>query len=145
MEKLKCSFPTSCKQSYPQFQKTASYTHSHKSKLIYNSNFSENGLIIGDSCRKKFGFHFTKCNAPIITKWEKHCYLSLFQPIYLHFWQEKTKTKSKLFYQKMPWIKDLQRKVWISSKFWFVGKSKSLDFPTMPATAKPLSLYQIKS
>lgn len=39
-----------------------------KSKLIYNSNFSENGLIIGDSCRKKFGFHFTKCNAPIITK-----------------------------------------------------------------------------
>ena len=29
MEKLKCSFPTSCKQSYPQFHKTASYTHSH--------------------------------------------------------------------------------------------------------------------
>ena len=33
-----------------------------------NPNFSENGLIIGDSCRKKFGFHFTKCNAPIMTK-----------------------------------------------------------------------------
>ena len=29
MEKLKCSFPTSCKQSYPQFHMTASYTHSH--------------------------------------------------------------------------------------------------------------------
>ena len=29
MEKLKCSFPTSRKQSYPQFHKTASYTHSH--------------------------------------------------------------------------------------------------------------------
>ena len=29
MEKLKCSFPTSCKQSYPQFHKIASYTHSH--------------------------------------------------------------------------------------------------------------------
>jgi len=29
MEKLKCSFPTSCKQSYPQLHKTASYTHSH--------------------------------------------------------------------------------------------------------------------
>ena len=27
--KAKGSFPTSCKQSYPQFQKTASYTHSH--------------------------------------------------------------------------------------------------------------------
>ena len=39
MEKLKCSFPTSCKQSYPQFHKTASYTHSHKSKLRRNPNF----------------------------------------------------------------------------------------------------------
>ena len=39
-----------------------------KSKLMRNPNFSENGLIIGDSCRKKFGFHFTKCNAPIMTK-----------------------------------------------------------------------------
>ena len=29
MEKLKSSFPTSCKQSYPQFHKIASYTHSH--------------------------------------------------------------------------------------------------------------------
>mgnify|MGYP002515407998 CR=1 FL=1 len=27
MEKLKSSFPTSCKQSYPQFHKIASYTH----------------------------------------------------------------------------------------------------------------------
>ena len=27
MEKLKSSFPTFCKQSYPQFHKTASYTH----------------------------------------------------------------------------------------------------------------------
>ena len=50
-------------------------------------------------------------------------YLALFQSIYSHFWQEKYKTKSKLFYQKMPWIKDLQRKVWISSKFGFVEKS----------------------
>ena len=29
MEKLKSSFPTSCKQSYPQFHKIASYTNSH--------------------------------------------------------------------------------------------------------------------
>ena len=29
MEKLKCSFPTFCKQSYPQFHEIASYTHSH--------------------------------------------------------------------------------------------------------------------
>ena len=29
MEKLKSSFPTFCKQSYPQLHKTASYTHSH--------------------------------------------------------------------------------------------------------------------
>ena len=29
MEKLKCSFPTSCKQNYPQFNEIASYTHSH--------------------------------------------------------------------------------------------------------------------
>ena len=29
MEKLKCSFPTSCKQNYPQFNEIASYTYSH--------------------------------------------------------------------------------------------------------------------
>ena len=29
MEKLKSSFPTFCKQSYPQLHKTASYKHSH--------------------------------------------------------------------------------------------------------------------
>ncbi len=66
-----------------------------------------------------------------MTKCVKHCYLALFQSIYSHFWQEKYKTKSKLLYQKMPWIKDLQRKVWISSKFGFVEKSKLLDFSTM--------------
>ena len=66
-----------------------------------------------------------------MTKWVKYCYLALFQSIYFHFWQEKGKTKPKLFYQKMPWIKELQKKVWISPKFGFVEKSKSLDFPTM--------------
>ena len=29
MEKLKCCFPTFCKQSYPQLHKAASYTHSY--------------------------------------------------------------------------------------------------------------------
>lgn len=29
MEKLKSSFPTSCKQSYPHLHKIASYTHSY--------------------------------------------------------------------------------------------------------------------
>ena len=66
-----------------------------------------------------------------MTKWVKYCYLALFQSIYFHFWQEKGKTKPKLFYQKMPWIKELQKKVWISPKFGFVEKSKSLDFSIM--------------
>ena len=94
---------------------------------LENPNFSENGLITGDSCRKKFGFHFTKRNTLIMTKWVKYCYLALFQSIYFHFWQEK----GKLFYQKMPWIKELQKKVWISPKFGFMEKSKSLDFSIM--------------
>ena len=29
MEKLKCSFPTFCKRTFPQLHKTASYAHSH--------------------------------------------------------------------------------------------------------------------
>ena len=29
MEKLKCSFPTFCKQTFPQLHKIASYAHSH--------------------------------------------------------------------------------------------------------------------
>ena len=29
MEKLKCSFPTFCKRTFPQIHKTASYAHSH--------------------------------------------------------------------------------------------------------------------
>ena len=36
MEKLKCSFPTSCKQSYPQFHKTVSYTHYAQCRLLRN-------------------------------------------------------------------------------------------------------------
>jgi len=40
MEKLKSSFPTSCKQSYPQFHKTASYTHYQQCRLLRNPSHS---------------------------------------------------------------------------------------------------------
>ena len=48
MEKLKCSFPTFCKQTFPQLHKTASYAHSHSAYVgeilritynMYNLNF----------------------------------------------------------------------------------------------------------
>ena len=40
MEKLKCSYPTSCKQSYPQFHEIASYTHYAQCRLIQNFSHS---------------------------------------------------------------------------------------------------------
>ena len=48
MEKLKCSFPTSCKQSYPQFHDTASYTHYAQCRLLRNPNhfFTEQDLLL---------------------------------------------------------------------------------------------------
>ena len=79
MEKLKCSFPTFCKQTFPQLHKTASYAHSHKSKLRRNPNFSANHLKIKDSSREKFGFRFNDFsvsshrNQPV-----SHCCLSIF-------------------------------------------------------------------
>ena len=48
MEKLKHSFPTFCKQTFPQLHKTASYAHSHSAYVgeilritynMYNLNF----------------------------------------------------------------------------------------------------------
>ncbi len=48
MEKLKSSFPTFCKQTFPQLHKTASYAHSHSAYVgeilritynMYNLNF----------------------------------------------------------------------------------------------------------
>ena len=36
MEKLKCSFPTFCKQTFPQLHKTASYAHYAQCRLIRN-------------------------------------------------------------------------------------------------------------
>lgn len=49
MEKLKCSFPTSCKQNYPQFNEIASYTHSHNAD-DYEINISDvsDGVYIGE-------------------------------------------------------------------------------------------------
>ena len=48
MEKLKCSFPTSCKQSYPQFHDTVSYTHYAQCRLLRNPNhfFTEQDLLL---------------------------------------------------------------------------------------------------
>ncbi len=36
MEKLKCSFPTFCKQTFPQLHKTASYAHYAQCRLLRN-------------------------------------------------------------------------------------------------------------
>nr|DAV99726.1 MAG TPA: hypothetical protein [Bacteriophage sp.] len=48
MEKLKCSFPTSCKQSYPQFHDTVSYTHYAQCRLLRNPThfFTEQDLLL---------------------------------------------------------------------------------------------------
>ena len=40
MEKLKCSFPTFCKQTFPQLHKTASYAHYAQCRLLRNPSFS---------------------------------------------------------------------------------------------------------
>ena len=45
MEKLKCSFPTSCKQNYPQFNEIASYTHSHNAEYAKVEVTVQNGEI----------------------------------------------------------------------------------------------------
>jgi len=56
-------------------------------------------------------------------------------------------TKSKLFPARIPNYQAVFRKVWILYKFGFVGKSKLLDFPTMPTATESLSfiLYSLKS
>ena len=36
MEKLKCSFPTFCKQTFPQLHKIASYAHYAQCRLLRN-------------------------------------------------------------------------------------------------------------
>ena len=58
-------------------------------------------------------------------------------------------TKSKLFPARIPNYQAVFRKVWILYKFGFVGKSKLLDFSTMPAAAEshpflPTLLYKSK-
>ena len=40
MEKLKCSFPTFCKQTFPQLHKIASYAHYAQCRLLRNPSFS---------------------------------------------------------------------------------------------------------
>ena len=40
MEKLKCSFPTFCKQTFPQLHKTASYAHYAQCRLLRSSSYS---------------------------------------------------------------------------------------------------------
>ena len=45
-------------------------------------------------------------------------------------------TKSKLFPARIPNYQAVFRKVWILYKFGFVGKSKLLDFTTMPEAAE---------
>ena len=40
MEKLKCSFPTFCKQTFPQLHKTASYAHYAQCRLLRNPPLS---------------------------------------------------------------------------------------------------------
>ena len=40
MEKLKCSFPTFCKQTFPQLHKTASYAHYAQCRLLRNPPYS---------------------------------------------------------------------------------------------------------
>ena len=47
-------------------------------------------------------------------------------------------TKSKLFPARIPNYQAVFRKVWILYKFGFVGKSKLLDFPTVPTTTESL-------
>ncbi|MDE7330871.1 MAG: hypothetical protein K2O16_01335 [Lachnospiraceae bacterium] len=40
MEKLKCSFPTFCKQTFPQLHKIASYAHYAQCRLLRNPSHS---------------------------------------------------------------------------------------------------------
>ena len=40
MEKLKCSFPTFCKQTFPQLHKIASYAHYAQCRLLRNLSHS---------------------------------------------------------------------------------------------------------
>jgi hypothetical protein len=40
MEKLKCSFPTFCKQTFPQLHKIASYAHYAQCRLLRNPPLS---------------------------------------------------------------------------------------------------------
>ncbi len=40
MEKLKCSFPTFCKQTFPQLHKIASYAHYAQCRLLRNHTHS---------------------------------------------------------------------------------------------------------
>ena len=47
-------------------------------------------------------------------------------------------TKSKLFPARIPNYQAVFRKVWILYKFGFVGKSKLLDFTTMPTATESL-------
>ncbi len=46
MEKLKCSFPTFCKQTFPQLHKIASYAHSH------NADYGETPLTLSNKILK---------------------------------------------------------------------------------------------
>ena len=40
MEKLKCSFPTFCKQTFPQLHKIASYAHYTQCRRLWNPSHS---------------------------------------------------------------------------------------------------------
>ncbi len=52
MEKLKCSFPTFCKQTFPQLHKIASYAHSH------NADYGETPLTLSVCSRKLIALIF---------------------------------------------------------------------------------------
>ena len=86
-----------------------------KSKLFWKL-LDNRGLL-----QEKVWISFHKAQRSNYDKKVNHCYLALFYAIYFNFWREKVKTKSKLFYSKMPWIKVFWQKVWISQKFGFVG------------------------
>ena len=56
MEKLKYSFPTSCKQNYPQFHEIASYAHYHECRRLRNSSYSyifRTFVFLGDPANNK--------------------------------------------------------------------------------------------
>ena len=56
MEKLKCSFPTFCKQTFPQLHKIASYAHSHSADCY--------GIPLSISVF--FNLYSTKCKKYVI-------------------------------------------------------------------------------